>query len=120
MFARGGFNPEEILYLCVFRPTTVTLRLKEVANYWNAVLEMNDYRKKNFFESMFKSMNCNLKHKKLAIFGVSFKKDTNDARESPAIQICQSLLEEGAILNIYDPKTSVESVCVSIYCLVYQ
>lgn len=84
--------------------------LKEVANYWNAVLEMNDYRKKNFFESMFKSMNCNLKNKKLAIFGVSFKKDTNDARESPAIQICHYLLEEGAILNLYDPKTTLESV----------
>ena len=66
--------------------------LKEVANYWNAVIEMNNYRKKNFFQKMFKAMNHNLKGKKLAIFGVAFKKDTNDARESPAIEICHSLL----------------------------
>lgn len=59
--------------------------LKQVANYWNAVLEMNNFRKQSFFRNVFKLMNHNLKFKKLAIFGIAFKKDTNDARESPAI-----------------------------------
>ena len=34
--------------------------------------------------------------KKIAILGFSFKANTNDTRESPAINICQKLLEEGA------------------------
>ena len=79
--------------------------LTEVADYWKAVLKMNDFRKKTYFQRIFKNLNSNLKGKKIAIFGVAFKKDTCDARESPAIDICKDLLVEGAILNIYDPRT---------------
>ena len=42
--------------------------------------------------------------KKIAILGFSFKANTNDTRNSPCIDICNDLLEEGAYLNIYDPK----------------
>ncbi len=80
--------------------------LHEVANYWKAVIDMNDYRKKTFFQRVFKELNSNLKGKKLAILGTAFKKDTCDARESPAIDICKDFLVEGAILNVYDPKTT--------------
>lgn len=83
--------------------------LHEVANYWNAVIEMNNYRKKKFFQRVFHELNSNLKGKKLAILGTAFKKNTNDARESPAVNICHDLLIEGAILNIYDPKTTKQS-----------
>ena len=38
------------------------------------------------------------------ILGFAFKANTNDTRESAAIKICKDLLEEGAILNIHDPK----------------
>ena len=44
--------------------------------------------------------------KRIAILGFAFKADTNDTRESPAIYICKKLIEEGALLNIYDPKVS--------------
>lgn len=66
---------------------------------------MNDHRKKKFFQRVFLELHSNLKGKKLAIFGTAFKQGTNDARESPAIDICKDLLIEGAILQIYDPKT---------------
>ena len=49
-------------------------------------------------------------HKKIAIFGFAFKKDTNDTRETPAITVCQDLLEEQAKLAIYDPKVPEETV----------
>ena len=42
--------------------------------------------------------------KTIAILGFSFKANTNDTRESPAIYICRKLIEEGAFLKIYDPK----------------
>lgn len=54
--------------------------LTEVANYWNAVIEINEYRKKNFFLRVFQSLNFNLKGKSVCIFGTAFKKDTNDPR----------------------------------------
>jgi UDPglucose 6-dehydrogenase len=42
--------------------------------------------------------------KRIGVLGFAFKADTNDTRESPAIRVCQDLLEEGAILQILDPK----------------
>ena len=48
--------------------------------------------------------------KNIAILGFSFKANTNDTRESPAIRISSDLLEEGAILSIYDPKVSFERI----------
>ena len=54
--------------------------LAQVANYWDAVIQMNEYRKKNFFQRVFTSLNRNLKGKKICIFGTAFKKDTNDPR----------------------------------------
>ncbi len=71
---------------------------------------MNDHRKKKFFQRVFLELHSNLKGKKLAIFGTAFKQGTNDARESPAIDICKDLLIEGAILQIYDPKTPRDRV----------
>ena len=48
--------------------------------------------------------------KTLAVFGFAFKKNTGDTRESPAIHVCSHLLEEGARLNIYDPKVRILGV----------
>ena len=41
---------------------------------------------------------------KICILGFAFKANTNDTRESAAINICKDLLEEGAVLFIHDPK----------------
>jgi len=84
--------------------------LTEVADYWSQVIEMNEFRKKKFFLRVYNELNNNLVNKKIAIFGTAFKKDTNDPRESAAIEICHYLLLEGAILHLHDPKTTVESV----------
>lgn len=78
---------------------------------------MNNYRKKKFFQRVFYELNSNLKGKKLAILGTAFKKGTCDARESPAIDICKDLLIEGAILQIYDPKTTRNSVNMFLFSL---
>lgn len=48
--------------------------------------------------------------KKIAILGFAFKKNTGDTRESPAITICKDLLEEGAKLEVYDPKVDSEQI----------
>ena len=45
-----------------------------------------------------------LKDKTLGVFGLAFKQNTDDVRSSPAIDLCQRLLKEGATLRVHDPK----------------
>jgi UDPglucose 6-dehydrogenase len=54
--------------------------------------------------------------KRIAVLGFAFKADTNDTRESPAIRICQDLLEEGAQLAIVDPKVEPAQIAADLGC----
>ena len=45
-----------------------------------------------------------LKGKKIGVLGLAFKQNTDDVRSSPAIELCQRLLQEGAALRVHDPK----------------
>ena len=45
-----------------------------------------------------------LKDKRIAVWGLSFKPDTDDVRNSVAIELVRHLVEEGAIVTAYDPK----------------
>jgi UDPglucose 6-dehydrogenase len=45
-----------------------------------------------------------LKDKKIAVWGLTFKPDTDDVRSSVAIDVVRDLLAEGAIVRVYDPK----------------
>lgn len=89
-----------LVYLCEH------FGLSKVASYWNSVLEINDYQKSRFCKIIIESLYRNLRGKRIAIFGFAFKEDTNDTRESPAIDVCKSLMEEHAQLAIYDPQVS--------------
>jgi UDPglucose 6-dehydrogenase len=45
-----------------------------------------------------------LKEKKIGVLGLAFKQNTDDVRSSPAIDLCQRLLKDGATLRVHDPK----------------
>ena len=45
-----------------------------------------------------------LKDKKIGVLGLAFKQNTDDVRSSPAIELCQRLLKDGATLRVHDPK----------------
>ncbi len=87
-----------LVYLCEF------YGLKEVASYWEKVLEINEWQKSRILKIIFQKLFGTITSKNIAIFGFSFKANTNDTRESPSIEICKNLIKEGAILKIYDPR----------------
>ncbi|MFP6900500.1 MAG: nucleotide sugar dehydrogenase, partial [Opitutales bacterium] len=88
--------------------------LPEIAEYWEQVVEMNDYQKRRFVTRMIDSMFNTVSGKSIGILGYAFKKDTNDARESPAIDVCRFLLDETAQLRIYDPKVEAETIYATL------
>ena len=70
------------------------------------MVSINDYQKRRFVERMIEAMFNTISGKKIAVMGFAFKKDTGDTRETPAIDVCKGLLEDRALLHIYDPKVS--------------
>ena len=80
--------------------------LEEVAEYWHQVVKINDYQKNRFAKKIISGLNGSVNKKKITLLGWAFKKDTNDSRESAAIYVADSLLEEGAELHIFDPMVN--------------
>ena len=78
--------------------------LDEVANFWESVVKLNYWHQNRISKLIVEKLYGTLSEKKIAILGFAFKANTNDTRESAAIKICKELIEEGAILSIYDPK----------------
>lgn len=93
-----------LVYICE------SVGLREVAGYWQAVINMNDYQKQRFVERIISAMFNTIKNKRIAVFGFAFKKDTGDTRETPAIDVCHGLLRDGAHVAIYDPAVPVTQV----------
>lgn len=50
-----------------------------------------------------------LQGKKIAVFGLAFKANTDDVRESPAVYITRGLIEAGATVTVYDPQAMENS-----------
>ncbi|RFU25368.1 hypothetical protein B7463_g10974, partial [Scytalidium lignicola] len=87
-----------------------SLNLPEVASYWRAVNDMNEYQKSKFSRRIVSRLCGSLRAKKVAILGFAFKKDTGDTRESAAISIVKELVGEGADIAIYDPQAPEEHI----------
>jgi len=69
-----------------------------------AVMVVNEKQKtalipriKNYFKN-------DLKGKKIAVWGLAFKPDTDDIREAPALYLIDELLSAGALIDAYDPE----------------
>ena len=103
----GSCFQKDVLNLCYL---CRHFDLPQVAEYWEQVIRMNEYQKERFVTRLLDSMFNTVSGKRIAILGYAFKKDTNDARESPAIGICGRLLEEKANLAIYDPRVTKASI----------
>ncbi|XP_019362155.1 PREDICTED: UDP-glucose 6-dehydrogenase-like [Gavialis gangeticus] len=97
-------NVLNLVYLCE------TLNLPEVAQYWQQVIEINEYQHRMFASRIISCLFNTVTDKKIALLGFAFKKDTGDTRESSSIHISKYLMDEGAQLHIYDPKVKKEQI----------
>ena len=93
-----------LVYLCKY------YNLNEVANYWEAVIKINNYQRDRFSNIIIRSLFGSVSEKKISILGWSFKKNTNDSRESSAIVVSSNLIENGAEIRVYDPKVKKERI----------
>ncbi|MBN1103426.1 MAG: nucleotide sugar dehydrogenase [Deltaproteobacteria bacterium] len=87
-----------LVYLCE------TYGLKEVAEYWESVVKINEWQEKRFIHNMLANMFNTVAGKRIALFGFAFKANTGDTRESAAVYVAKGLLEERAELVVSDPK----------------
>jgi len=70
----------------------------------DAVMRVNDEQKTILLPKIKTYFQQDLTKKKLAIWGLSFKPDTDDIREAPALYLIQALLDAGASVTVYDPE----------------
>lgn len=93
-----------LTYLCE------SFGLPEVAAYWSSVVGINDWQKRRFGARIVRELFNTVADKKIAVLGFAFKKDTNDTRESAAINVCRDLLSEHANVSVYDPKVPAHEI----------
>src|SRR5690606_6499502 len=74
-----------------------------------AVESVNDQQKRRLFEKLHTAMNGDLSGKRIAVWGLAFKPNTDDMREAPALVLIDQLLEAGAEVVAHDPVAMTEA-----------
>ena len=70
----------------------------------DSVIEVNENQKTVLFPKINSHFNGDLKDKKIAVWGLAFKPDTDDIREAPALYMIDKLLDSGASVIAFDPE----------------
>ena len=68
-----------------------------------AVERVNEKQKGILFNKLYSHYHGNLKGKKVALWGLAFKPETDDMREAPALVLIEKLIKAGAVIQVYDP-----------------
>jgi UDPglucose 6-dehydrogenase len=71
-----------------------------------AVEAANECQKHLLFEKLRRHFDGGLRGRTLAVWGLAFKADTDDVRESPALALVEALLEAGAVVRVHDPAAT--------------
>lgn len=70
----------------------------------NSVMEVNQNQKTILLPKILEYFGGDIKGKKVALWGLAFKPDTDDIREAPALYLIDELLAQGAEISAYDPE----------------
>ena len=68
----------------------------------DAILDVNETQKSVLARKSLEALGS-LKNKKIAIWGLAFKPNTDDTRESPSLNLIESILSDGADVSVFDP-----------------
>ena len=79
----------------------------------NAVMEINAFQRRQITLKARQMLGGSLNGKTVAILGMAFKQNTDDTRESPALTVARSLLNQGALVKAYDP-VAMENACADL------
>jgi UDPglucose 6-dehydrogenase len=74
-----------------------------------AVVQANDLRKRAMGRKIINALGGDVRGKKVALLGLTFKPNTDDMRDAPAITIVQTLIDAGAIVHAHDPEGMEEA-----------
>ena len=69
-----------------------------------AVVQVNDQRKRAMGRKVIHALGGDVRGKKVALLGLTFKPNTDDMRDAPSIAIAQTLVDGGAEVTAYDPE----------------
>jgi UDPglucose 6-dehydrogenase len=78
---------------------------------------MNDHQKRRFASHIVRTLYNTVSGKRIAFLGWAFKKDTNDTRESAAINVAEYLINEQANITVFDPKVRRKQILVDLNSL---
>ena len=74
----------------------------------NAAIIANKNQKKRMANKLINLFDGNINNRKIAVLGLAFKANTDDVRDSSAIDIIKGILDNGGIVNAYDPIANNE------------
>jgi len=74
-----------------------------------AVEDVNEKQKQLLYSKLSKHFNGELGGRKIALWGLAFKPETDDMREAPSLVLIEQLLQSGAIVKAYDPIAMPEA-----------
>lgn len=77
-----------------------------------AVHDVNVLQKQVLFQKVSRYFKGDLSHKRIAVWGLAFKPNTDDMREAASIPFIQACLQEGAFVQAYDPRASQKAMCL--------
>jgi UDPglucose 6-dehydrogenase len=97
----GGCLPKDIR---AFMARAEELGASQAVEFLKEIDAINLRARQRIIELVRKDLSDNLQGKKVAILGAAFKPDSDDVRDSPALDIAAQIQAAGAIVTVHDPK----------------
>jgi UDPglucose 6-dehydrogenase len=96
----GGCLPKDVR---AFRATAMDLGAKPLSDLLETVTSINSGRRRRVIDLARDAVGGYVSGRRIAVFGLSFKPNSDDVRDSPSLEVCERLMDEGAIVTAHDP-----------------